>query len=83
MAEVRVNQCGLAVEARDQCLYEGKFDGYRMMASIDAGKIVIRSRNGIEWMAKLPELADELMVFPVRQATLDSEVVRLNEKGIS
>jgi bifunctional non-homologous end joining protein LigD len=71
------------VPTGDEWLYEVKFDGYRMMASIDAGKVDIRSRNGIEWSAKLPELADDLAAFPARQALLDGEVVHFNEKGIS
>jgi bifunctional non-homologous end joining protein LigD len=71
------------VPAGDRWLYEVKFDGYRMMASIDAGKVDIRSRNGIAWSGKLPELADELAAFPARQALLDGEIVHLNEKGIS
>lgn len=64
-------------------LSEIKFDGYRMLARIDAGKVTIFSRNGLDWTHKLPHLAASLAQLPVKQAWVDGEVVSLDEDGHS
>ncbi len=37
-------------------LYEIKFDGYRILTRIDAGKIQLLTRNGNDWSHKLAHL---------------------------
>lgn len=37
-------------------IFEVKFDGYRMLARVDAGDVRIFSRNGLDWTAKLKRL---------------------------
>ena len=64
-------------------LSEIKFDGYRMVARIDNGKVTIFSRNGLDWTDKLPHLAANLATLPVKQAWVDGEVVSLNGEGHS
>lgn len=64
-------------------LSEIKFDGYRMVAHVDDGKVTIFSRNGIDWSKKLPEIAASLAKLPVKNAWLDGEVVSLNGEGHS
>src|SRR5690349_363045 len=39
-------------------LHEIKFDGYRMLCRLDRGKVRFISRNGKDWTAKFPELAE-------------------------
>src|SRR5262249_38667161 len=39
-------------------LHEIKFDGYRMLCRVDRGKARFISRNGHDWTAKFPELAE-------------------------
>lgn len=63
-------------------LWELKFDGYRLLARIDGGKVRLLTRNGLDWTARMPELARALAALPVRQAWLDGEVVMPGEDGL-
>ena len=47
-------------------LHEIKFDGYRLQARIDAGKVKLLTRSGLDWTAKFGnELAAALRALPV------------------
>ena len=37
-----------------QWVHEIKFDGYRMAARIDRGKVKLLTRSGLDWTAKYP-----------------------------
>ena len=63
-------------------LYELKWDGYRVVAHIDSGKVLLHSRNGVVFNHKFPSLAEELKVIE-HQVILDGEVVVLDKDGIS
>ena len=40
-----------------QWVHEIKFDGYRMAARIDSGKVQLLTRSGLDWTAKYPATA--------------------------
>ena len=40
-----------------QWVHEIKFDGYRMAARIDRGKVKLLTRSGLDWTAKYPGTA--------------------------
>ncbi|MBX7273854.1 DNA ligase D [Stutzerimonas chloritidismutans] len=61
--------------------YEIKFDGYRMLARIDAGKAALFTRNGHDWTAKMPQQAAALAGLGLESGWLDGEVVVPNEEG--
>src|SRR5271165_6950337 len=42
--------------AGNQGLHEIKYDGYRIIARIDRGKVRLITRNGLDWTSKFPEL---------------------------
>src|SRR5436190_16568132 len=63
--------------------YELKFDGFRVCAVKDGGKISLVSRNGNEMRTRFPEVAEALQDFPADQCVIDGEVVALDEKGRS
>jgi bifunctional non-homologous end joining protein LigD len=63
--------------------YELKFDGFRVCAVKDGGKISLVSRNGNEMRSRFPEIAEALQDFPADECVLDGEVVALDEKGRS
>ncbi len=67
----------------DEWLHELKFDGYRMFAVVDRGKVVFRSRNDQDWTHRLNSLVDSIAELPVQQAVIDGEVVVLDERGLS
>ena len=64
-------------------IHEIKFDGYRIVARIDGGKVRLFSRNEKDWTDRFPEIADALAALPVRKAILDGEVVALLPNGAS
>ena len=61
--------------------YEIKFDGYRMLARIDAGEVRLFTRNGHDWTAKMPQQAAALAGLGLESGWLDGEVVVPNEEG--
>ncbi len=70
------------VPAAGVWIYEIKFDGYRIMARIDSGKVSLITRGGHDWSAKMPGLVSELEALGIRSAWLDGEIVLLDEHGL-
>src|SRR5690606_38150264 len=62
--------------------YEIKFDGYRMLARIDAKTIRLYTRNGHDWSGKLPSLVAALKQQGLPPGWYDGEIVVLNADGI-
>ncbi len=62
-------------------LYEIKFDGYRMLARVDAQGVRLFTRNGNDWTARLPQLAAQLERMKLEPGWLDGEIVVLKEQG--
>jgi bifunctional non-homologous end joining protein LigD len=58
---------------------ETKFDGYRMLARIEGGKVRLFTRNGNDWTTKLKGLATEVEALGIDAAWLDGEIVVLYE----
>jgi len=57
----------------DQWLHEIKFDGYRMHARLDRGRVKLLTRTGLDWTHKYPAIATAVSSLPARQAYLDGE----------
>jgi bifunctional non-homologous end joining protein LigD len=60
-------------------VHEIKFDGYRMQLRIEGGKAALRTRTGLDWSKRFPQLiadAEDLL-----DALIDGEVVALDEAG--
>lgn len=55
-------------------LHEIKYDGYRIGCSIRRGRAVLYSRNGKDWTAAFPEIADVAAQLDVGDALLDGEI---------
>jgi bifunctional non-homologous end joining protein LigD len=64
-------------------LHEIKFDGYRLIARIDHGRVKIKTRSGLDWTTKFKSIADDLARLAVTAALIDSELVVEGEDGIS
>jgi bifunctional non-homologous end joining protein LigD len=62
-------------------LHEIKFDGYRMLCILSAGKARLLSRNGNDWTRTLARIAKASTTIPVSEAILDGEVVALKRDG--
>ena len=72
-----------AAPAGDEWLHEMKFDGYRMVCRIEAGRVNVQSRNLQDWTAKFSGVSAACAELPVRQALFDGEVVALASDGTS
>jgi bifunctional non-homologous end joining protein LigD len=59
----------------DGWTYEIKLDGYRILARNDAGDVRLFTRNGHDWTAKMPHIANALEGLLVKSVWLDGEVV--------
>ena len=65
----------------DGWLHEMKFDGYRILARLDGGRVQLLSRNERDWTEKFPQVADAVAGLPARTAMLDGEVAVLLPGG--
>jgi bifunctional non-homologous end joining protein LigD len=64
-------------------LYEVKWDGYRALCFIDAGKIRMMSRRGNAMEKQFAEIASALLeCVKAKSAIIDGEVVALDENGV-
>jgi bifunctional non-homologous end joining protein LigD len=62
-------------------LHEVKFDGYRILARVERGRVRLLSRNGKDWTARFALIARAAAGLPVRTALVDGEVAMLQEDG--
>jgi bifunctional non-homologous end joining protein LigD len=74
------NSVVAAPEGREW-LHEIKYDGYRLFARIEHGKVRLITRSGLDWTAKFPELAQTFARLPVDTALIDGELVCLASDG--
>ena len=64
-------------------IHEIKFDGYRIQARLDHGKVKLLTRKGLDWTEKFPTVADAVAGLPAGTALIDGELVSEDAKGIS
>jgi bifunctional non-homologous end joining protein LigD len=62
-------------------LFELKYDGYRLLAWKEAGRVTLRYRRGGDATALFPEVARAVAALPVEEAVIDGEVVVLDGAG--
>src|SRR6187402_1722222 len=54
-------------------VHEIKWDGYRVSAYIDQGKVTIRTRRGHDWTDRFPAIARAFGALPIHNAVIDGE----------
>jgi bifunctional non-homologous end joining protein LigD len=64
-------------------VHEIKFDGYRMQARLDRGRVRLLTRKGLDWIDKFPNVATAVAKLPAERALLDGEIVVEDARGIS
>jgi bifunctional non-homologous end joining protein LigD len=62
-------------------VHEVKFDGYRMQLRVVDGKAQLRTRKGLDWTHRFPEVA--ALGARLTDCMLDGEVCALDADGIS
>jgi DNA ligase D-like protein (predicted ligase) len=65
----------------DRWAHELKYDGYRMHARIDAGRVQLLTRTGLDWTAKYASTADALRQLPIERAYIDGELCAVRPDG--
>jgi bifunctional non-homologous end joining protein LigD len=63
-------------------VYEIKFDGYRILARLEGGRVRLFTRNGHDWTAKMQSLAAEVGKLGIQNAWLDGEAVVMGANGL-
>ena len=63
--------------------FEEKYDGIRILAYREGGKVTLISRNGIDRTKDFPEVVKAIAALPVETALLDGEMVIFDAKKIS
>ena len=64
-------------------LHEIKYDGYRIEARLDHGKVRLLTRNEQDWTHRFKPIAAAVAALPAETALLDGELVVENDKGAS
>ncbi|WP_370523552.1 DNA ligase D [Brevundimonas sp. P7753] len=57
-------------------VHEIKFDGYRLQLATGGGRAILRTRKGLDWSERFPELAAEAAHWP--DAVVDGELCALD-----
>jgi bifunctional non-homologous end joining protein LigD len=64
-------------------LHEIKYDGYRIEARLDHGKVALLTRHRQDWTHRFKPIADAVARLPAETALLDGELVVEDDKGAS
>ena len=64
-------------------IHEIKYDGYRLQARLDGGKVKLLTRKGLDWTKRFSTIERELENLPVSSALLDGELIVQDESGVS
>lgn len=65
--------------AGNKWLHEIKFDGYRIQMRVADGSVTLKTRKGLDWTAKYPEIAEAGAGLP--DCIIDGEICALDENG--
>jgi DNA ligase D-like protein (predicted ligase)/DNA ligase D-like protein (predicted 3'-phosphoesterase) len=65
-----------------QWAFEGKWDGYRLLAEVDHGSLRLQSRSGRDVTREYPQLQRVADALADHRAILDGEVVALDRSGL-
>lgn len=64
-------------------IWEIKFDGWRLIATLDRGSVRLTTRNGADYTARFPEVVAGLSGLEGGPHVLDGELCVLDEIGRS
>ena len=62
-------------------LHEVKHDGYRLLARKEAGRVILWTRHGTDFTARLSRIAETVRTLPVEGALIDGEAVVFRPDG--
>lgn len=74
----------LSAPAGERWLHEIKFDGYRLQARIEAGRVKLLTRHGLDWTKKFGKtVVAALQDLPIGTGIIDGELVVETSAGAS
>ena len=62
-------------------LFEIKYDGVRVLAAREGGRLTLRGRSGQDITSRYPEVMDALLALPIERFVIDGEIVALDDAG--
>ncbi|MGD9479703.1 DNA ligase D [Shinella sp. G-2] len=65
--------------AGNNWLHEIKFDGYRIQMRVADGAVTLKTRKGLDWTGKYPEIAKAAAALP--DCIVDGEICALDDNG--
>jgi bifunctional non-homologous end joining protein LigD len=68
-------------EVRADDRLEVKYDGFRALAGLSAGRVTLQSRNALDLTHRFPSVATALQGIVAGEAVLDGEIVSAGEGG--
>ncbi|XUX00702.1 MAG: non-homologous end-joining DNA ligase [Dehalogenimonas sp.] len=74
-------QLGREPPQGDEWIFEPKLDGFRTLAFIDHGKVILRSRNDTDMSRYFPAIVTGLSSLKQSSVVFDGEIVAIDEKG--
>ncbi|MDK4743565.1 DNA ligase D [Rhizobium sp. CNPSo 3464] len=60
-------------------IHEIKFDGYRVQMRVLDGEVTLKTRKGLDWTGKYPEIAEAASALP--DCIIDGEICALDDHG--
>jgi len=67
----------------DEYWLEVKYDGYRGVAALSAGRLAFQTRNKLDLSGRFPDVARALSQLRTAEVVLDGEVVAFDPKGVA
>jgi bifunctional non-homologous end joining protein LigD len=67
----------------DNWVHEIKYDGYRIQAHIEHGRVTLLTRNAHDWTEKFGVVGQEFAEIGVRSAIIDGEAIVQDATGVS
>ena len=81
--EAGARHAGRGAPEGQEWLSEVKFDGYRLLVRKHGRDVRLITRNGLDWSAKLPDIARAVARLKPDRLLLDGELVALRPDGLS
>jgi bifunctional non-homologous end joining protein LigD len=70
-----------AVPSGNSWMHEIKFDGYRALVAVAGSKVVVYTRNGLDWTEKFTPLAKAIAALDLPPALIDGEIIAYGPDG--
>jgi len=81
--EPQLAQLSATVPSGDEWVHEIKYDGYRLICTLQDGEARLWTRRQLDWTHRFPAITAAVAELDVESAILDGELVALTAGGIS